>query len=43
MSYVKRKINKKNCIFKVDTSSDVTLIREGLDWFLFIRDKFNWN
>jgi len=30
MFYVKEKINKKNCIFKVDTGSDVTLIREGL-------------
>jgi len=30
MFYVKKKINKKNHIFKVDRSSDVTLIREGL-------------
>jgi len=32
MFHVKKKINKKNCIFKVDTGSNVTLIREGLEF-----------
>jgi len=28
--YIKGRINKRSCIFKIDTSSDMTLIREGL-------------
>jgi len=30
MFYIKGRINKKSCTFKIDTGSDVTLIREGL-------------
>jgi len=30
MFYIKGRINKRNCTFKIDTDLDVTLIREGL-------------
>jgi len=30
MFYIKEKINKRNCTFKIDTGSDVILIREGI-------------
>jgi len=40
MFYVKERINKKNCIFKIDTGSDVTLIRKGLLEISSLNSKF---
>jgi len=40
MFYVKERINKKNCIFKIDTGSDVTLIRKGLLEINSLNSKF---
>jgi len=30
MFYIKERVNKRSCTFKIDMGSDVTLIREGL-------------
>jgi len=30
MFYLKRRINRKSCTFKIDTGSDVMLVKEGL-------------